>query len=239
MESLRVIDYKIEDAECLNDGSGCIIVTNHPTLIDVILIGSALPQCCCIVKQEIWHNVFMRGVATAAGYIPNVNGPELLKRCEALLGERDTLLIFPEGTRSVPSKPIKIKRGAANLAVRLKRDLRLVHIDCEPATLLKGQKWYEIPHRRPFFHVRVKERIRIEKFLEGSPHLSIAARRLTEYLDAVLAPGNGAASEKDPGNGRPSTEGEGVALSIGSLDLDHLTSGEIVEEAPLFNEGIG
>ena len=82
MKFTGAIDYRIDGAELLREDRNCIIVANHPSLIDYVLIASQLPQCDCLVKAAIWENPFMKRIVKAAGYIPNQAPDDLLERCE-------------------------------------------------------------------------------------------------------------------------------------------------------------
>ena len=114
---------------------------------------------------------------------PQVAG--LVEDCIAAVRAGGSLVIFPEGTRSVPGQSLRLQRGAANIAVRGELDVTPVHIRCSPATLGKEQKWYRVPPRR--FHVRIEvgEDIQIHPFLADTPTSkgdALAARRLTNHL---------------------------------------------------------
>ena len=188
MRWLGALDVVVEGREELQNDKGCIIVANHPSLIDYVLVTSLLPQCDCIVKESMWKNLFARGSVAAAGYIPNTDTGDMLTRCDKTLKSGNVLLIFPEGTRTVPGQPLNLKRGAAHIAVRTHCKIRIVHIQCNPSILGKHEKWYKVPHEKPIFLVQVKEKVSIQKFVEGCPPAAIAARHLTEYLSQKLVP---------------------------------------------------
>ncbi len=188
MKGLGVIGVKVEGREILEQEQGCIIVANHPTLIDYVLITSLLPKCDCIVKQAMWDNPFTKGAITAAGYIDNSDTSDMLSKCDSVLKKGNVLLVFPEGTRTVPGEELQLKRGASQIAVRSRCDLRLIHISCTPSFLAKNEKWYRIPYEKPFLLVQVMEKVSIDSFIAASSSDSIAARRLTEYLSKALAP---------------------------------------------------
>lgn len=190
-ETMRIsgaIDYKIVGAEKLKNDRNCIIVANHPSLIDYVLITSQLKQSDCLVKEAIWHNPFMRGVVSSAGYIPNKDPETLLVNCEERLTNGNVLLIFPEGTRTTPGKKSKLQRGAAQIAVKTKSDLRIVHITVDPVFLTKQAKWYQVPDTKPFFLVEVKDKVAIEDFVNSEELPSLSVRKLNTHLDSVLFP---------------------------------------------------
>ena len=187
MERLKLIVVEFE-GEQPGGSEPVVVVANHPTLIDFVLIASVVPRCECIVKESLWSNRFLGGSVRAIGYIRNSEGPLLLKLCRESLGEDGVLVVFPEGTRRKSAQPLKLTRGAAQIAVRNHYDLRLVHVSCDPPTLAKGEKWYHIPPRRPLFTVRVGERICVNSYIDSSPSASVAARRLTADLSTALFP---------------------------------------------------
>jgi 1-acyl-sn-glycerol-3-phosphate acyltransferase len=182
MAALGVIAVEVHGREVLRADRGRLIIANHPSLIDVVLLVSLLPQTQCIVKHQNWRNPFMRGVLLATGYIRNDDDPEqLIEACADALRAGDNLLIFPEGSRSVPGQPRVLQRGFANIALAARTPVRLVTIRCVPPTLTKGAKWYEIPPTRSLFTVAVHELIDV-RALAGEEPPSIAVRRLTRHV---------------------------------------------------------
>lgn len=186
MRMTRAIDYKFIGADKLKDDRNCLIVANHPSLIDYVLIASRLGQCDCLVKEAIWHNPFMKGVVKSAGYIPNKDPENLIEDCSERLNDGNVLLIFPEGTRTTPGKISSLQRGAAQIAIKTETDLRVVQITVTPSFLTKEKKWYQVPDSLPFFHIEVKDKIAIEAFVDKEQSPSMAVRKLNKHLSKVL-----------------------------------------------------
>jgi len=184
-----VFDYQIEGVEKLQADRGCLVVANHPSLIDYVLIASVMPDVDCLVKAELQHNIFFRGVIRAADYLINSQAETLLPESRQRLQRGDTLLIFPEGTRTRYGEPLKLQRGAANIAVRCGCELRIVHITCTQRMLDKQSRWYQIPAVKPLFTVSVKQHIDSQHFMaQNDAAQPLAARRLTRHLQQVLTP---------------------------------------------------
>jgi 1-acyl-sn-glycerol-3-phosphate acyltransferase len=182
MVTLRVIDFETEGEELLRSATGTLVISNHPSLIDVVLIMSLMDRTQCVVKPGVWRNPFMRGVIKATNYIPNLGDPEkTLRECVIALQAGNNLVIFPEGSRTAPGKQMHLERGFANIAIRAGVPIRLVSVTCDPPTLRKGEKWYQSPMRRPRFRVRVCERMEAESFCQLEPP-SRAARLLTARI---------------------------------------------------------
>jgi len=192
-----VMDYRFIGDEKFHQDTGCLIVANHPSLLDYVILASRMPRCDSIVKQALLHNPFLSGVIKAAGYLINAGSDTLLQACETRLKAGGTLLVFPEGTRSVPGKPMTLQRGAANIALRAKCDIRIVHISCQPAMLTKGGKWYQIPPVKPQFVITVADKVKADDFFDESDlSPALAARRLTQHLRTELLRGNTQNNEK-------------------------------------------
>jgi 1-acyl-sn-glycerol-3-phosphate acyltransferase len=185
---LKVIHLRVEGLVEIQQERGCILAANHPTLLDYVLIASLLPRCNCVVKSALWRNAFVRGVVSSAGYIPNSDGASVVSQVRESLDDGNVLVVFPEGSRTVPGCPMKLQRGVANIAVRGPFPVRLVHIHCDPLTLTKGAPWYKIPSRRPCFEIRVGRRVDVCSYMDAVAP-SAAARRLTRELTDLLSEG--------------------------------------------------
>jgi len=178
---IGVCEFETYGAELLRQDRGTLVIANHPSLLDIVFIMSLMQRTQCVVKAEVWNNPFMRGVVTAANYIPNTGDPEkLLDNCVAALEAGNNLVIFPEGSRTPAQGKRKYQRGFAYIALRSRAPLRLVTVTCDPPTLLKGEPWYKIPARRPRWVVRVHEHIDIEN---DSAEPAIAVRRLCARVE--------------------------------------------------------
>jgi len=196
---LRVLDYRILGVEKLAADRGCLIIANHPTLIDYVLIASVMPETDCLVKGTLLSNPFVRGVIRSAGYLINSQADSLLPDCQERLARGDTILIFPEGTRSRQGKPMILQRGAANIAVRCKCDLRVVQIRCSQHLLDKQSHWYNVPPEKPLFQIDVCERVSPHPFRhQAIDEPSRAARQLNRHLlERLTIPNNSLAGMED------------------------------------------
>jgi len=168
--------------EKLADDKGCLWLANHPTLLDYVFIVSRLRRCDTMVKAALWDNFFLSGAVKAAGYIPNRRDASTFEAIDATLTQGHNLLMFPECTRSRAGQRLKLERGAAQVAVRLTRPIRLISIHCRPTILEKGEKWYKISKEKPKLTITVGPRLEPSTFIdEGRPY-SILARELTRTL---------------------------------------------------------
>lgn len=181
MRLLGVLRYEIIGRDKLARG-GLLILANHPSLIDTVFLMAFVKRADCIVKGRLWNNPFTGGPLRAAGYISNEDGAQLVDACIASLRAGNNLIVFPEGTRTPADGGIRLKRGAANIAVRGARVVTPVLIHCRPSTLGKGEKWWRVPARFVQFRIEVKEDIEIARFSAAASSDVMAARHLTDHL---------------------------------------------------------
>lgn len=178
---LGIMTLEVRGAERLQR-RGALILANHPTLIDIVLLISLTRDADCVVKGALSTNPFTRGPVEMAGFLRNSDGPGLVEDAIASVRAGSNLVIFPEGTRSIPAAEMKLQRGASNIAVRGSIDITPVVIRSSLPFLTKGTPWWRVPARRVHMLVEVRDDIRVAGFHAAAPNPSLAARNLTRYL---------------------------------------------------------
>lgn len=186
MNGFGVLRYRISGDMHAADNGGCLIVANHPSLIDVVFLLAIFQRADCVVKYAHWTNPFMMGVIRTAGFISNKEPDLLMSTCIERLKAGATIVVFPEGTRSVPGKPLKLPRGAATIAVRAGARVLPIQLRCTPTTLTKAERWYHIPERQVLFEVNILAPLESASFLAEAASERQACLALNEALTGVL-----------------------------------------------------
>ncbi|MFT4927998.1 MAG: 1-acyl-sn-glycerol-3-phosphate acyltransferase [Phenylobacterium sp.] len=186
----RVCKVKAQDIEQFSQLKGIkgkIIIANHPSLVDIVVLISLIKNADCVVKGHLFKNPFTRGVVRASGYLNNSEPEKLLEDCSASLAQGNNIIIFPEGTRTDPNSntPLKLQRGFANIALRCQADLMIILLSVNPSTLTKGNVWYNVPSRTFDFCMQVKNTIEINHYRESfADNTSKAVRQLTRDIES-------------------------------------------------------
>lgn len=168
MKTLGVLSYQVQGAQYISSSHSQLIIANHPTLIDVVFLVSLFPQTNCVIKAAVTRNPFMRGTVAAANYISNSETNELLDSCVTRLRSGESLLLFPEGTRSRKGgQPLELKPGAATVAVDSGVEILPIVIRCTPPTLGKHEPWYKIPLTRVFYSIQVLAPTSVAQLVPG------------------------------------------------------------------------
>jgi 1-acyl-sn-glycerol-3-phosphate acyltransferase len=186
MHFVGVLDLDAGNHADYKTMSGKIVIANHPSLIDVVILFSLLPRADCIVNGRLLNNPFVRGVVNSL-YIINTQGfEELRDKCMKSLAEGNCLIIFPEGTRTKRSGPLSVKKGAARLSLLTGRPLAPVRIGGnDKYGLGKNDPWRGFNHRERYHYIlTLLPEIRPEKY--SSLSAPIAVRRLNNEVKEVL-----------------------------------------------------
>lgn len=139
-------------------GEPLIITTNHPALIDVVLISSRLPRIVCVLKANLLDNPLLGGGASMAGYIRNDSTGNLIRRAAAATREGSQLLIFPEGTRTVTPPINPFKGGFGLVAQKAGVPIQTAFIETNSPFLGKGWPLWKKPQFPLVYRVRLGER---------------------------------------------------------------------------------
>jgi len=184
VELLGVGRVSVDGRERLARVDGMLILANHPTLLDVVVHVALLPAADCVVKQALWRNPMLGGVVRAAGYLSNDGTAKLIDDAVDALAAGRALIIYPEGTRSVPGQPPSFQHGAARIALRSGATVLPLVMSCDPPTLMRGLPWYAIPPRAWHIKVRVHEPRPLTTFISAGPEPeSLRVRKLTRSLE--------------------------------------------------------
>jgi 1-acyl-sn-glycerol-3-phosphate acyltransferase len=134
------------DASGLKPCRGRIIVANHPSLIDVVILVALVPDSYAIAKSQLKDNPFF-GYIVRNIMLPN--DEQVLERSGEIIAAGGNVLIFPEGTRTPPGDVAgpKLHRGAAQLAIRLGVPVSPVRIEVSRRILGKNQSILDMGER--------------------------------------------------------------------------------------------
>lgn len=150
--------FDLSALDALRDQPPMIVVPNHPSLIDAVLVISRLPGLACIMKASIVDNPSLGAGARLARYIPNDSLRSMIHLAAAELGAGHHLLLFPEGTRST-ARPIGPIRGSVALIARqAKVPVQTVFIETNSPFLAKGWPLMRRPQLPITYRVRLGKR---------------------------------------------------------------------------------
>ena len=182
---LRVIDLEAGPKEAYRNLSSKIIVANHPSLLDVVMILSLIPNADCIVNANLARGI-VAGVVRQLYIFNSLDYNDILRSCAESLNKGNCLIIFPEGTRTPRYEKIIVKKGAARIALSCGCGIIPLHIGgTDKYGIGKHDSWTGFnPQERYMYRISMKEEIHPEKY-QGLP-LPAATQLLTRDIAASI-----------------------------------------------------
>lgn len=183
LQRLGVMKVAATGAARLRERGPSVVIANHPTWLDVMVLLSLTPKACCVVKHTHWRNPCFWGIVRAAGYISNADPVELVDAGARQLAAGYTIIIFPEGTRSPGSGRLHaFSRGFAHMALQSGRAIQPVLIDCDPPVFTKTSRWYHVPSRAFRMRIDVLDPVRADSLSVDRLPQSLAARSVAQAM---------------------------------------------------------
>lgn len=94
-----------------------IIISNHQTHIDLLLLIGLHPKLVVMTNKWVYNNPIYGGLVRSANYLPGFEGSDrIVKKAQKAIDEGYSILIFPEGTRSKDGEIKRFHKGAFFLA---------------------------------------------------------------------------------------------------------------------------
>ena len=183
MRSTGLCRFDLSALSALRDARGLVIAPNHPTLFDVVLIVSQVPNVVCVTKASLWNNPLLGGMVRLAGFIRNDAPLPLVRRAAAELRAGSNLLIFPEGTRTPATETLgSFRSGFALMAKAGGAPVQAVFLSLGTPYLRKGWSLLRQPPLPLVYSARLGRR-----FPTGGENVGLFVERLENYYRAELA----------------------------------------------------
>lgn len=176
MVGMLRIDAQALDA--LRDERGLIVVANHPSMLDALLLMARLPRSTCIMKADLMRNVFLGAGARLARYIRNDSPRSMIRLAVQDLKAGGQLVIFPEGTRTTQPPVNPFRPGVTLIAKLANAPIQTVFIDTDSPYLGKGWPIWKLPP------LPIVYRLRLGRRFEPRADADALLKELERYIAA-------------------------------------------------------
>jgi 1-acyl-sn-glycerol-3-phosphate acyltransferase len=146
--------------EHISQLQSAVVVSNHRSYLDPLLMISMFPKHRTIVKGIFFKIPVMRWVMSSGGYIPSVQEGELknmmvsgIREMPEFFLDGGVLFIFPEGSRSRNGALGNFKKGAFGIAEKFTVPVEVLYIDNTDRLFIPG---------RFFFNTCIRNTITVE-----------------------------------------------------------------------------
>lgn len=140
-----LLELDVAAIDSLRDEHGLIVVSNHPSVLDALILVARLPRAACLMKASLMNNPFLGPGAKLARYLPNDTAIGTIRACVKDLRRGGQLVMFPEGTRTTQHPINPFQPGVTAIAKHAKVPIQVVFIDTDSPYLGKGWPIWRLP----------------------------------------------------------------------------------------------
>ncbi len=178
------VEVSSEGAGRLTPGGTYVFVSNHQSIYDIPIIFSTLPfQIRIIAKESLGRFPFLGWHLRWTGHMlvdrANPERAKIFGQWSQLVARGVSLIVFPEGTRSIDGRLARFKAGSFLLAIQAGLPIVPVSVSGSRHVMLKG--------RMMTCPGRVKLVVHEPIATRGNPATVEEARRLAERVRATIA----------------------------------------------------
>ena len=187
MKIIGVVNLLPDDRKKYKNLSSKIIVANHPSLLDVVMLISLIPNADCIVSAKFKKHI-LTGVAGQLFILGSPDLDDIFNSCTETLNQGNCLIIFPEGTRTPRAGKSILKKGAARIALNTGCNIVPVHIGgTDKYGLGKKDPWTGFnPSEKYIYELTMGREINPAKYRDKPA--PAAAKLITKEIEASLFP---------------------------------------------------
>ena len=144
------IDLTVSGTEMVNTSQSYVVVSNHPSTLDIFTHITALPVSIrFLTKTELFRIPVLSRALKVLG-LPRIdrkraqmNLPKINDSIQKVIDNNNSIMIFPEGTRSNQKALLPFKKGAAHIAKEFKLPIIPVVTHNAHELMVKGGVWFK------------------------------------------------------------------------------------------------
>ncbi len=177
---------EVEGREHIRPGVAYVMTSNHQSFVDILVLFRLFRHFKWVSKIENFRVPFIGWNMRLNRYIPLVRGQResvvrMMAMCESTLRTGSSVMIFPEGTRSLDGRMRAFKSGAFELALRTRAPILPIALDGTARALPK--RGYLLQGHHP---ITVRVLPAVDPATYGGETIESLTRRVRDLIAAEL-----------------------------------------------------
>ena len=144
------INLKVSGVDKIDTSQSYVVISNHPSTLDIFSHITALPVSIrFLTKAELFRIPLLSRVLKILG-LPRIdrkkartNLPKINDSIQKVIDNNNSIMIFPEGTRSNQKALLPFKKGAAHIAKKFNLPIIPVVTHNAQNLMIKGSLWFK------------------------------------------------------------------------------------------------
>lgn len=169
LKFFRIAEIHIEDLDKIKSIKNSIIISTHPSLLDIVILIANIPYTTCFAAEKIGRNPFFKPMADLLFVLESRNIDEWLEKSLMFLNRGFNIVIFPMGGRHQLHEHPKIRKGAMLLAQKSGRNIVMLKIENDFDFLAKGKPAHRISRKIVSYKISYLDEMNTEEMLKKYP----------------------------------------------------------------------
>lgn len=183
---LKIIELKIENLDRIKNIKNSIVVSTHPSFIDIVILMSVIGHSTCFVADRLARNPFFKGMVNLLFIIDVPTVDEWLDSACNKLQDNLNVIIFPMGVRHRKNETPKIRRGTALIAQKSKKNIAMLNLETSYDFLQINQPVYEAGDKPVVYTLQYLGEIDTNEFLDKYPDEVTFKTKITKLMTKTL-----------------------------------------------------
>jgi len=169
LKAVRLIKLEVNDIEKIKSIKNSIIVSTHPSFIDIVILMSIIPHSTCFVASKLSNNPFFKGMVSLLFIIEGQAMDKWVNQACEMLDSGLNIIIFPMGTRHHKNEFLKIRKGAALIAQKSGKNIEMLKIKNSFDYLQIHQPIYDAGLEEVLYTIDYLGELNTQEYLEKFP----------------------------------------------------------------------
>ena len=194
--SFGIMNLNIEDLAKIKQIKNKVIVSTHPSFIDIVILIGLIPRTTCIVKSALAQNLILSNLVSSIFILEDETLDNMKNHTKKMLDNGFNVVIFPSGIRHRKNEYPKIHKGAATIAMNAKANIVALKLYTDFDFLFINQPIYEAGELKVNYELSYVGEIDVKSELEKTDNEIVIKKNITKMIENVLMSCEGDATIK-------------------------------------------
>jgi len=182
----RLIRLDIKNSDALKSIKNKIIVSTHPSFIDVVILTALIPKTTCIAKEQLSKNPLMANIVNTIFITSEANLEDFKAQTKKMLEAGFNVIIFPSGIRHRKNEFPKIKKGAATIALNAEKNIVPIKFYSDFDFLFINQPVWKAGEKTVTFSIEKLDEIDVLSELKKNETEIVQKKNITKMIENSL-----------------------------------------------------
>lgn len=184
--SLGIINLDIKDLEKIKQIRNCVVVSTHPSFIDIVILIGLIPRTTCIVKSALIKNPILSNLIKSIFILKDETLDNIKLHTKKMLDRGFNVVIFPSGIRHRKNEYPKIHKGAATIAINANVNIVALKLYTDYDFLFINQPIYDAGDRKVNYELSYVGEIDVKAEIEKTDNVIVIKKNITKMIKSAL-----------------------------------------------------